>query len=128
MAAIDIGAVAEHLCAAELMSRGFMTNWPSSQQHPYDLIADNGTECHRIQVKGTKKRGDHIDFQFMRHAGHRQKKRYGSEDADFVILHLFEYDAWYVFPIEMCKTGVRIKPGSAICKHNKYLEAWDLLK
>ncbi len=124
---IDIGKVCEYFFAAELLSRGYVPLWPSTESKPYDLVVDLGKKCRRIQVKGTAKTGAVIDVQFMMNAGPR-KRRYHNDEVDFIVLKVLEFDAWYIFPIKDVETGVRIKPGSPHCKYKKYLEAWDLLK
>lgn len=127
MANIDIGAACEHRFAAELLERGVMTNWPSSQQHPYDMIADTGDSQWKIQVKGTRALGRSVDFKFRMRSGKGHRRKYTRKEIDFLVLYVFNYDAWYIFPVEEVGIGVTVKPGQPGCKYQKYLEAWHLI-
>ena len=69
---IDIGAVSEHRFAAELLARGAMPSWPSSQQQPYDLIVDVPSGRYRVQVKGTESKLSTIEFKFRCRDGNDQ--------------------------------------------------------
>lgn len=126
MIRIDHGKVAEYAFASELLARGVTPNWPSSQNLPYDMIADTGSARHRVQVKGTIKSGQVIDVQFMCQDG-KKKRRYRKDEVDFIALHIRAFETWYIFPVDDIETGARIKPGDETCKYNIYREAWNLL-
>lgn len=125
---IDIGAAAEHMFAAELLKRGIMVSWPSSQTIPYDLVAELPERMARIQVKGTQKQGSVINFQAMKEGPKRSKVRYSQTDFDFIVVHIFAHGLWYVIPVQdFNMTTLSIKPGNPKCRWHKYIEAWHLL-
>jgi hypothetical protein len=123
---IDIGAVGEHRFAAEVLARGSLANWPSSQMHPYDLLVDTGKHCYRVQVKSSEKKSDKIAFQFRMISG-RGRRRYTKNDADFIVLYLIHFETYYIFPVEAVGTGVTVSPANSKCKYAKYANAWHLL-
>lgn len=123
---VDKGAVSEYHFAAEMLDRGITPCWPSSEGQPYDMIVDTGSNRFKVQVKGSVKTGPSIDFQFMMKQG-KKKRRYMKSEVDFIVLHIFEYGSWYIFPIDDVETAVRIKPGNPNCKYRIYLEAWHLI-
>jgi hypothetical protein len=126
-ASIDAGKVAEYRLAAELLDRNIVPLWPSSEMYPYDLVADTGANRHRIQVKGTKQTGSSVSVDCRMKTGKRRRK-YTKKDTDFIVLHIFEFKAWYVIPVEKVQTGeVTVRPGNPDCKWAKYMSAWDLL-
>src|ERR1044072_7282724 len=106
------------------MARGGMSNWPSSQMHPYDLIVDTGKHRYRVQVKGSEIKRDKVSFQFRMKSGRGSRRQYSKADTDFVVLYLFHHDIWYVFPVDEVRTGVTVQPGSPKCKYKKYADAW----
>jgi hypothetical protein len=125
---VDTGAVAEHLFAAAAMTHGSMVSWPSSQMHPYDLIVDTRKNIYRVQVKGTENKTDKVRFNFRMKSGRGIRRQYLKSDTDFIVLYLFHYDTWYVFPVEDVRTFVTIHPGDPKCKYAKYANAWHLIK
>lgn len=118
--------MAEYRFASELLARSITPCWPSTETKPYDMIADTGASRHRVQVKGTTRTGSVIDVQFMARIG-KKKRRYTKQEIDFIVLYIFEFDTWYIFPIDDVETGVRIRPGDPRCKYRIYQEAWNLL-
>lgn len=115
--------------AAELLKRKIMVSWPSSQMMPYDLVAELPERMVRIQVKGTQKKGETINFQVMKEGPKRSKQRYEESDFDFIVVHTFQHGLWYVIPVkEFGLTSLTIKPTNPKCKWHAYKEAWHLLK
>ncbi len=126
---IDIGAVAEHKFAAELLHRGIMPSWPSSQLIPYDLVAELPNRLVRIQVKGTRRIGKSIEVDVRKYSTSKTRSRYTKHDTDFIVVYIFETNDWYLLPIKnFNSTTLTLKPGDPRCKWLKYKNAWELLK
>lgn len=127
-ATVDTGKVGEYRFAAELLDRNWVPLWPSTEMFPYDVVADTGEQRHRVQVKASKKKASSVTFDLRMKAGKRRRK-YTKRDTDFIALYVFEYDAWYILPVEdINSTEITVNPGIPGCKWTKYLGAWDLLK
>lgn len=125
---IDIGAACEHMFAAELLKRGIMPSWPSSQMMPYDLVAELPEKIARFQVKGTQKKTTPINFQVMKEGLRSSKIRYEESDFDYLAVYTFAHGLWYIIPVkDFGLTTLTIKPGNPRCKWHKYVEAWHLL-
>ena len=124
---IPKGKVAEYMFAAKCMDMGLLPCWPSHEGQPYDVLVDTQHGPQRVQVKSSVKTGDVIHVPIQMKVG-SIKRRYTKKDVDFIVLHLFGFDTWYVFPIEDIGRSVRLKPNSPDCKCDMYLDAWDLLK
>lgn len=123
---ISRGDVAEYLFAAAALDRGMVPCWPSTDAQPYDIILDTGSSQLRIQVKGTTKMGSSVHVPLIMRQGKKTRK-YTKKDIDFLALYLFEYKAWYIFPVSVIKSSVTLKPGSPRCRWTSYLSAWNLL-
>ncbi len=124
------GKVAEYRFAAEIMDRGMMVSWPSSDTWPYDCIVDAGGIPHRVQVKSTEKlvSGSTSSVELHLRTNGAKKRAYSKKDTDFIVVHLFATGSWYIFPVQDVKASVTIKPYSASCKHKKYMDAWKLFE
>lgn len=123
---ISKGDVAEYLFAAALLDRGMVPCWPSTDSQPYDLVVDVGSERYRVQVKGTTKRGSSVHVPLIMRQG-KKTRRYTKKDVDLVVLYLFEYDTWYIFPVSVVRSSVTIRPGSPRCRWKRYAAAWQHL-
>ncbi len=123
---ISKGDVSEYLFAAALLDRGMVPCWPSTDAQPYDIVVDTGKVRYRVQVKGTTKVGTSVHVPLVMRQGKKTRK-YTKKDIDFVALYLFEYEAWYVFPVAVVRSSVTVKPGSSRCRWRPYLNAWSLL-
>lgn len=125
---IDVGKVSEYAFAAELLDRNIVPCWPSTEMSPYDMIADTGKARYRIQVKGTRAEGAKIAMDLRRPPSTRKKNgKYKKSDTDFIIAHVVEFKAWYIFPVEEVNSTLTLQPGNGDCKYAKYLAAWHLL-
>lgn len=123
---VDVGASAEYLFASECLSKGLIPSWPSTEAMPYDMIIDTGIRRLRVQIKGTIKSTGIVDIQLMMRRGpvHR---RYTKKDIDFVAVHLFESDLWYIFPVAKVGASVRLRPDDVWCKNRQFRNAWHLI-
>lgn len=124
--ASDVGASAEYFFAAELLSRGIIPCWPSTESMPYDMIIDTGRNRYRVQVKGTKNISSIVDIGLTARKG-KETRAYTQKDVDFIVVYLFHYKTWYIFPIKDVGRAPRLKPGDPWCKNLKFRDAWHLL-
>lgn len=122
----DMGAAAEYRCASELLARGLIPSWPSTQTQPYDMIVDTFKGPKRVQVKSSVQKGTPVKVGFKMEESGRYRA-YTQDDCDFIILYLFEHDVWYVFPIGITKRSLTLKPGAERCNWAPYLNAWHLI-
>lgn len=127
MAYIDKGKQAEYLLASELLGLGMTPCWPSCESQPFDLICASDSKTCRIQVKGSVMKGKSIPVRLKLQDGGKIR-RYTSKDVDYIAVYLYEYDEWYILPIEeIHKTSVSLRPGSEKCRWAAYRNAWHLL-
>lgn len=128
MSRVDIGAVAEYSTASELLARGIVPAWPSVETQPYDMIAITDKRRHRVQVKGCLHKGPKVRVCVAMRNGKNGIKAYTKNDIDFVIIRLFEFDLYYIIPVEKVMKDMLIKPANQDCRWQKYKENWALLK
>lgn len=128
MSRVDIGAVAEYAFAAQALARGLTPNWPSVETQPYDMICAAPDGLYKVQVKGSQTKGPVIRINVRKKAGGRHTGAYAHTDFDLLAVHLFEYDLWYIIPIDKVKADMRIRPADPACKWHRFKEAWTLLK
>jgi hypothetical protein len=128
MSIIDLGAVAEYDFASQLLARGIIPAWPSTETQPYDMIAICEKGLHKVQVKGTNHRGPTVRAHVAMRAGKGKSRAYTKADIDFVVIKLFEYDLYYIIPVEKIVKDMRIKPADPACKWQRFKNAWSLLK
>lgn len=122
----DVGATAEYLFASECLSRGLLPNWPSADSAAYDMVVDTGKKLQRIQVKGTEKSTEVVEFVFSM-KDHGKTRHYTKKDVDFIVLYLFANAVWYILPIEKAKRTIRIRPNDIWCKCREFRNAWHLI-
>jgi hypothetical protein len=91
------------------------------------MIVDTKGGPKRIQIKGTAKSGTKFEADLRMRDGKRRRRKYTKNDIDIVLFHIFELEAWYIFPIEEVDRRVTVSPAKSDCKYRKYLEAWHLL-
>lgn len=128
MSNIDVGAVAEYAAASELLARGITPCWPSVETQPFDILAVTAKNQYRVQVKGSQHKGPTVRVHVAKRAGKGKDRAYTKEDIDFVVIRLFEYDLYYIIPVERAVKDMRLKPADPACKWHRYKGAWSLLK
>ncbi len=122
---IDLGKVGEYAFATELLKRGYVPLWPSTETVPYDLGFWNGRHFIRVQVKAT---AQEKDIHLRVHTELNGKDMpYTKAHADVLALWLTKLNLWYIIPIEMVKKNMGIAPASKRCRWAKFKEAWDNL-
>lgn len=124
---INWGSVAEYHCAAELLKQGFNPCWPSVDTQPYDMIVDTVKGPRRVQVKSSVQDGATIQANFKMKSG-ATERGYTLADCDYIVMYLFAYKLWYIFPVGKVGRAVRLKPANPNCRWEKYKEAWHLIK
>lgn len=116
----DPGKAAEYLFAFELLDRGIIPNWPSSQMMPYDMIADTGIKNFKVQVKSSEQLRPNLKLS-------HGKNSYKREDFDFLALYLYKHNTWYLIPSHCLKRKLRINPDAVLSPWTKYKDAWHLI-
>jgi hypothetical protein len=85
------GDLAEMKVAADLLSRGCRIAIPFGEDCDYDLIADTGTELHRIQVKHVTSDGAVLEVHCSSHSLTNGKilrtKRYTGQTIDWLAVY-----------------------------------------
>jgi hypothetical protein len=100
--------------------------WGDSLQ--YDVGIEREGRLLRVQVKSsTYVRGGTYTCNLVG-PGHAM---YAEGQVDYFAVYLVQVDRWYIVPWEAVCEGrgsVQFTPGRAGHKHEKYLEAWNLLR
>lgn len=122
---IDLGKIGEYAFATELLKRGYVPLWPSTETVPYDLAFWNGTRLIRVQIKASKQH-PYINLN-VNTAERGHKTAYSKMHADIMAIWAVEADRWYLIPIQMTTSSMRFAPESMRCKWRKYIDAWNLL-
>lgn len=119
---IDYGAVAEQKAAAELLLRGFLLSWSTSDKVGYDLVADLDGKLFKLQVKGTFKAESGSDnkykFTIKTNSG-----PYASHQVDFFILYVHPTETFYIVPFAFVTT--KTLRAHAL---DAFKNAWHLIK
>ncbi len=105
---------------------GFIVTKPWGDMAPFDLALSYRARFRRVQVKCTiQKRWNsyrcHLDANGV---------PYSPEQIDFIAAYVIPADTWYIFPIKAIQgqADILLSPHRKNAKHNKYKEAWHLLK
>lgn len=129
------GLEAELLCQYELIKNGFGVSTPVNPHGRYDLIADNGSDLHRIQVKAaiTPRRRRYTDesrYEVLLRGTADNKRRYNDKEVQFFVLLVSDSLIWYVIPINDLegRKSISIYPKKSDHKYNQYINAWHLLR
>lgn len=117
---IDYGAVAEQKVAAELLLRGHLINWATSDKLPYDFISDKDGKLSKIQVKGIFNQDDGRPHRCELRG--YQNREYLRHEVDYFIVYIHSLNEYYIIPFGMMTSFNR----NGKAKH--FLSAWDLLK
>lgn len=116
---IDYGAAAEQKVAAELILRGHIINWSTTDKTPYDMVVDFNGKLSKIQVKGiftrTPGRAYRCELKGFKN------RAYKEHEVDFYVVYIHEYNEYYVIPYGMTSFN---RNGKA----KQYLNRWELLE
>lgn len=85
------GDIAEIVAAAELIKAGYVVSRPLSDNAPYDLIYDNGSQLRKAQVKGRSSINGKIQVELYCNARSYSGKYQASDFDDIVIVDLATY-------------------------------------
>lgn len=109
--------------AAEL---GLRVSKPYGDSAPYDFLVESGGTVYKVQVKSTRYRETKCKA-FLCTTG-AQRRRYQTEDVDFIAAYVVTDDAWYIIPLsEIPGCHISLNPRFRRNKWREYREAWDLL-
>ena len=99
---------------------------PWGDSAPYDLATDYRGRFRRVQVKCTLfHRGNsykcHLDSNGL---------PYRPDQIDFIAAYVIPTDTWYIIPIKAIpnQPEILLSPHRKNSKHDKYKEAWHLLR
>lgn len=140
-----IGKFGEYRFASELIKRKILPCWPSFDAPGFDMIADNGIDLFRIQVKTSTikpKRNNRGNGTYLnRKRKHSEYIQFGAEfwlrgkktlytkvSIDYLALYASTMNIWYIIPInKLTARTIRVYPSDSHCPWIKYKEAWHLL-
>lgn len=97
------GDASEAKVLTELLERGYSVSKPFGDNQRYDLIADDGEELHRIQVKTGKMKDNYIEFKLTSNRSHAsgvEHKPYTSDEIDSFVVYSPENGGLYWVPVE----------------------------
>lgn len=122
------GEWAEWQFIARAFSLGFRVAKPLGDSCRYDVLIDNPTGFHRVQVKSTIVRErDAYRCVYYSSAGYHS---YSPRDFDFLAAYVIPEDVWFIIPAGAITTStitldpLRRYPGN---RFRRYREAWRLL-
>lgn len=100
----DTGDLSELRVAAKLKELGCSVMIPFTESQQYDLVADDGNELVRVQVKSGRKTPDgKTEFScFCSNSSKSGNNRtfYTADDIDGIAVYVHETDDYYWVPIE----------------------------
>ena len=116
--------------AEELIRQGFHASWPLDETQ-FDLVATNGKNSFRVQVKSTSKpiRDSGTRYHFNITHGNSKKAGYTLLDCDFLVCVALDKRRFWVIPIDEIKStssSIKILPNK-FGKYSKYEGRWDLM-
>ncbi len=113
---------------ARAFSKGIRVALPLGDCCHYDVLVDNPTGFHRVQVKSTTFR-DRSSYYCNCHSALRRP--YTPQQIDFVAAYVIPEDLWYIIPAEAATVRyMRLDPSgkSKRNRFHRYREAWELLR
>lgn len=126
---IDLGKVGEYQFAAELLKRGYVPLWPSTETVQYDLSTFNKkNKAIRIQVKATELFKESLQLNFRKRGKRGKSTKYSPSDFDLLVLWIKALNDWYLIPMKFLKSTIRIKPKDPHARWAKFKNAWHLLE
>lgn len=121
------GEWAQWQFVARALAMGFRVALPLGECCRYDVLVDNPTGFHRVQVKSSI---FHDGYSYRCNCHASGKTRYTPEEFDFMAVYLIPEDTWYIVPAEAANVGtMRLFPPGKNKKNrfHQYREAWELL-
>lgn len=120
---------------AKAAEMGFKLTKPWGDSASYDVAIEQKGRFLRIQVKSTicrehGRKPEHTKGMYVASMRRSSGRPYRQSDFDFLAVYVIPKDVWYVIPvaIAMQRSGIRVRPGYADNRYERYREAWHLLK
>ncbi len=125
------GNIAELKFITKAMQMDIAVSLTYGDNQKYDCITDR-KGLNRIQVKSTTRHetSSNLDaYNSLVCHGSKEKKRYTTNDCDFIAVLVIPFEAWYLIPIsEITGKTVKLYPHkSTDNKYEQWREAWHLL-
>lgn len=120
------GEWAEICFMARATEQGLQVSRPWGEMARYDFVVEYEQRFVRVQVKSTICKTGRGYCCTVR-GGH---KPYVGDVFDFLAAYIVPENAWYIIPARELKGrgSVTLRPGYNRSEHEKYREAWDLLR
>ena len=111
-------------CAAR---RGFNVSKPWGDSARYDVCLEHNGRFLRVQIKSTDRWAGSA-YSCTLYAFHQ--RAYTTNQIDYFAIYIVPDDIWYIFPVSklLGQTAVILTPHRKGHKHERYKEAWDLLR
>lgn len=125
------GEWAEWQFIARAFALGFRVARPLGDNCRYDLLIDNPTGFHRVQVKSTTVHEPNSSFFRCIYFSSAAYRSYSPADFDFLAAYVVPYDVWFIIPSSAISTftvtldPLRLNPRN---RYRRYREAWPLLR
>lgn len=105
---------------------GFRAAKPWGDCAPYDVIIEHRGRFCRVQVKCTMQKR----WNSYRCGLAANGVPYTPEQIDFIAAYVIPTDTWYILPIRVIEglPEILLNPHRKNAKHNKFKEAWPLLR
>jgi len=106
--------------------QGLRVTKPWGDNSPYDFAVESHGHFLRVQVKCTQKR--RWNSYVCGIANNRGP--YTPDQIDFIAAYVIPADTWYILPIKAThrQPEILLSPHRKTSKHQKFKEAWHLLK
>lgn len=127
----EIGELSELRFLAEAYSRGFVVSKPFGDNAAYDFIIDFNGKLSRVQCKSTATLDERGRFIIYTVHGRMGDQVYSIASVDFLACYVFQFNAWYLIPInEVSTKTIRLYPHKTVkrAKFERFLEAWNLFE
>ena len=133
------GEWAELVFMARAAAHGLTVSKPYGESARYDFVVE-GRRLQRVQVKSTTnkyKYGNSYIVALRTDNLARRKRydvpsrRYTRKQIDFIAAYVVPADVWYILPIRLIEklaSNIWLTPGKIPHRHERYREAWHLLK
>jgi len=123
------GEWAEWQFIARAFAQGFRVAKPLGDCCRYDVLIDNPTGFHRVQIKSTTARdGSSYRCVYFSSAGYHS---YSPKDFDFLAAYVIPENVWFIIPSSAISTStVTLDPlgRNPRNRFRRYREAWPLLR
>lgn len=129
------GEWAELRFMAKAAEMGFKLSRPWGDSATYDVVIELKGRFVRVQVKSTMhkaraRKPHHQQGAYMANMRHISVRPYEASDFEFLAVYVIPLDVWYILPstITAHRSAIRVVPGDARNRYERYREAWHLLR